>query len=83
MQDKDITLEIISPQGKDSFTFRMTAKVSEVIEQARVKFGFEPGGFILKRKTGNETLSPERTLVSYHLSDGDQLLLVPEMGSGV
>jgi hypothetical protein len=79
--DKDITLIIQSPRGRKEMTFDKTTKVAEVIEAARQAFGFEPGTFVLKR--GEEVLAPERPLVSYGLEDGDVVLLVPEMGSGV
>lgn len=54
-----------------------------VAPAARQKFGFEPGAFVLRRQTSDEVLAPERPLVSYHIADGETLLLVPEMGSGV
>jgi hypothetical protein len=78
-----INVVIQSPRGRDSFSFEKTTKVSEVIEKARSKFGFEPGVFILRREKTGETLAPERPLVSFHLEDGEILLLIPEMGSGV
>ncbi len=79
------TIEVViqSPRGQASFSFDKTTKIAEVIEAARQKFGFEPGSFVLRRQTTEETLSPERPLVSYHIADGETLLLVPEMGSGV
>lgn len=82
-KDKDIEVVIQSPQGQQQFTFDKTTKISEVIESARKAFGYQPGNFILKRAKDNETLAPERTLESYHIQDGELLLLVPEMGSGV
>jgi len=78
-----IEINIQSPRGSYNFTFEKTTKVSEVVEAARQKFGFEPGGFVLRRQTPDEVLIPERPLVSYHIQSGETLLLVPEMGSGV
>lgn len=78
-----ITVTIISPRGTKEFVFEKTAKVQEVIDKARVAFGFEPGAFVLRREATNETLDPQRPLVSYHLEPKERLVLVPEMGSGV
>lgn len=83
MPEKTLTVVIQSPQGQKEFTFDETTKVSEVIEEARKAFGYQPGNFVLKREKNNETLAPERTLVSYHIENGELLLLVPETGSGV
>lgn len=82
MKDQ-ITVVVQSPRGSDSFSFEKTAKVSEVIEAARQRFGFEPGAFVLRRQSTGETLAPERPLVSFHIENGETLILVPEMGSGV
>ena len=81
--DKSIEVTIQSPRGSASFTFEKTAKVSEVIEAARQRFGFEPGAFVLRRQTPYEALEPQLPLVSYPIESGETLLLVPEMGSGV
>ena len=78
-----IDVVIQSPRGRKSFTFEKTAKVSEVVEAARVAFGFEAGSFSLKRERDGDVFAPERPLISYHVEDGEVLLLVPEMGSGV
>ncbi|MEQ8719630.1 MAG: hypothetical protein RLO52_22070 [Sandaracinaceae bacterium] len=81
--NQSISVVIRSPRGSDTFHFAKTTKVSDVIEEARQRFGFEPGAFVLKRERDGSALAPERPLVSYHLDDGEVLLLVPEMGSGV
>jgi len=83
MHDQSIELTIRSPRGAWSTSFPKTAKVSEVIEQSREHFGFEPGDFVLRRETAGDTLAPQRPLVSYQIENGEVLLLVPEMGSGV
>ena len=83
MPEKKVMVVIQSPQGEQQFTFNETTKVSEVIETARKAFGYQPGNFVLKLEKNNVTLAPERTLVSYHIQEGDLLLLVPETGSGV
>lgn len=81
--DRTINVIIQSPRGRNPFAFDKTARVAEVIETARTAFGFEPGSFSVKRERDGDVLAPERPLVSYHLEDGEVLLLVPEMGSGV
>lgn len=83
MEHKQIELVIESPRGTAAMTFDQTAKVAEVIEAARTRFGFEPGAFVLRRTNTNEALAPERPLVSYHFKEHEALRLVPEMGSGV
>jgi hypothetical protein len=81
--EKSVTIVVQSPRGTATFTFEKTAKVSDVIEAGRLKFGFDPGTFVLRRENTGETLAPERPLVSYHVEDHERFLLVPEMGSGV
>lgn len=83
MEQKQIELVIESPRGSATMTFDKTAKVAEVIEAARARFGFEPGAFVLRRANTNEALAPERPLVSYQFKEHEVLRLVPEMGSGV
>lgn len=82
-KEYEVTLHILSPRGSIDLTFEKTSKVQEVIDGARTQFGFEPGAFLLKRQSTGEVLVPERSLVSYHLADGETVTLVPEMGSGV
>jgi hypothetical protein len=82
--DKDLTFTVSSAGDDADFTFPKTAKVSEVIEAARVKFGLSPSdkytlAFIA---TPQETFDPNRTLVSYKVEDGSHLLLTSH-GSGV
>jgi hypothetical protein len=83
MPEQTIMVIIQSPQGQGEFTFAKTIKVSEAIELARTRFGYEPGSFVLKQDKGNKSLALERPLVSYHIESGELLLLVPEMGQGV
>jgi hypothetical protein len=81
--DRILQVVIQSPRGTREFAFDKTTKVAEVIEEARKAFGFEPGGFKLRREATGETLSPERPLVSFGIADAETLTLIPEMGSGV
>jgi hypothetical protein len=83
MNEHELRLNIQSPRGTKTLTFPKSAKIAEVIEAARVAFGFAPGVFVLRLASNNETLAPERTLVSYKIDDNDTLVLIPEMGSGV
>lgn len=83
MSTQTLTLTIRSPRETKEFTFNKTTKVLEVIEQARVAFGFAEGNFTLSCESDDSILQPERPLTSYHLDDGATLLLIPETGSGV
>ncbi len=80
---QQLKIAIRSPRGTREMVFDKTDKVAQVVEQARLAFGFEPGSFTLRRESTGEVLAPERPLVSYHVESGETLLLVPEMGSGV
>ena len=82
----DRTLEIViqSTRGSKKFSFPKETRIAEVIEEAIVAFGFAPGDkfeFVLATNPG-EPLRPERTLVSYHIEDGD-ILILTAIGGGV
>ena len=82
--DKTITIKIKSTRGTQEFTFEKQTKISEVIEEAVRVFGFAPGDrfeLVLESNPG-EPLRPERTLVSYHITDGT-ILVLTSIGSGV
>jgi hypothetical protein len=81
--DQDLAVVINSPRGQWEATFPKTVKVGVVTEAAREHFGFEPGAFQLRREISGEILDSTRPLVSYGIEDGETLLLIPEMGSGV
>jgi hypothetical protein len=83
LKDRDLQIFIASPRGRWEASFPKTTKVAEVTEAARQHFGFETGTFLLRRESTGEALAPERPLVSYGIADGETLLLIPEMGSGV
>ena len=83
MKDQNLMVVITSPRGRWEANFPKTAKVIEVVEAVRQHFGFEPGAFLLRLERTGETLASERPLVSYGITDGESLLFVPEMGSGV
>lgn len=82
--DKTLEIKIQSGRGTKDFSFAKETKISEVIIKAVSEFGFAPGDkFELMLSTDKEhALQPERTLVSYHIKDGDTLILTAT-GSGV
>lgn len=80
---QQLKIVVRSPRGTRDMVFDKTDKVAQIIEQARLAFGFEQGSFALSRESTGEVFAPERPLVSYHVKSGETLLLVPEMGSGV
>ena len=80
----EIDLVIKSPLGVWQHRFQKTTKIQEVLEAAKQHFGFAPNGsYDLRLESNpNEALKSERTLVSYHLKDGDVLVL-SDLGVGV
>jgi hypothetical protein len=82
-EDKDLTLTVGTPNGSFTADFPKTAKVSEVIAAAIKEKGLQGGADAFQLFKGKEQLAPpERPLVSFHLADGDKLLLAAT-GSGV
>ncbi len=82
--DKSIELTIETTRGTKVLSFEKTAKVADVIAAAVREFGFSSGDrfeLVLKSDTA-EPLRPERTLVSYHLTDGTTVVLTA-IGAGV
>jgi WXG100 protein secretion system (Wss), protein YukD len=82
----DRTLEIViqSTRGTKTFSFPKETKISDVIEKAVDAFGFAKGDrfeLVLATNPG-EPLQPERPLVSYHIKDGD-ILILTAVGGGV
>jgi hypothetical protein len=82
--DKELEIKIQSSRGTKDFSFPKTIKVLEVIAQAVQAFEFAPGdSFALMLATNpEEALDPNRPLVSYHVKDGD-ILILTATGSGV
>jgi hypothetical protein len=81
--DQQLTLTIQTTKGVwENAVFSKTAKVSEILQQVITKFGFAAdGNYKLKIKGAPENLEPQRTLVSYHLKDGD-VLSFTDLGKG-
>lgn len=74
--DKEFTLTIITTRGEYEDTFSKTAKVQDVIDKVRDHFDLTgTGTFELLIEGSEEELNPNRTLVSYGLEDGDELIL--------
>lgn len=74
--DYELTLVIETSQGNWEANFQKTYKVSEVIEDVKRHFGFSNEGKYQLKLASGETMKPERTLVSYHLKDGDHVTFV-------
>jgi hypothetical protein len=82
--DKNLQLSISTSRGTKEFSFPKQTKVADVIHQVVTAFGFASGDRLQLVLASNpeEALQPERTLVSYHLTDGTKLILTA-VGSGV
>lgn len=83
MKNQDLTVVIVSPRGRWETTVPKTTKVADLIDAARQHFGFEPDVFLLQPEGSDESLASERPLVSFGITDGAVLRLIPEMGRGV
>lgn len=83
VQDNTITVTIQSGQGSQVFTFPQQIKVADAARQAAKALGYpDAGSYALVRLSSNEELSGQRTLVSYHVEDGE-ILTLSATGSGV
>jgi hypothetical protein len=86
-----VTVNVQTPRGLWSLTepadaklrpqYPISTKISQVIADARVVFGFveEDSKYVLLR--GKEALEPERTLASYRVEDGVLLVLSVQGGN--
>lgn len=82
--DKTLDIKIQSTRGTKDFSFAKETKIADAIAKAVTAFGFAPGDkfeLVLATNPG-EPLQPERTLVSYHITDGTVLILTA-IGGGV
>lgn len=87
MQDKpdkhEITLTIGTPKGSFTAAFPKTAKVQDVIDTAIKKMQLDGSSDAFEAFHGDTPLVPTtRTLESFHLKDGDKLLIAAT-GTGV
>ena len=82
--DKQLEVQVQSSRGSRTFTFPQQEKISSVITTAASAFGFSPSDTfrIVLQSDPSNPLQPERTLVSYHITDGAVLILT-DIGSGV
>jgi hypothetical protein len=82
--DKILEIKIQSTRGTKEFSFDKETKIAEVITKAVAAFEFAPGDkFELVFATNpGEPLQPERTLVSYHITNGT-ILILTAIGGGV
>lgn len=79
-----IQVTIQSTRGTKQFDFEKTAKVADVIATAVAAFGFTQGDkfeLVLATNPG-QPLQPDRTLVSYQITNGTVLILTA-VGGGV
>jgi hypothetical protein len=76
--DQEITVVLKGPEPDWEATFPKTAKIEDVIKAYVAKFGLSTKGkYELRLESDpNAALRPERTLVSYHIKDGDVLVFV-------
>jgi hypothetical protein len=78
-----LTLTIGTPKGTFTADFQKTAKVSDVIAAAIEKKGLAGSPSEFEVFFDETPLTPvDRTLVSFHLKDGDTLLVAAQ-GQGV
>ena len=87
MQDKpdkkEITLTIGTPKGSFTAVFPKTAKLQDVIDTAIKKMQLDGSSDAFEVFYGEIHLTPvTRTLESFHLKDGDKLLIAAT-GTGV
>jgi hypothetical protein len=80
----DVTITIETTQGTWEHTFEKTNKIHDVIQAVIRHFGYAANGNYELRleKDPNLVLKPERTLVSYHIVDGD-VLIFTDLGVAV
>ena len=82
-EKNEITLTVGTPKGAFTAAFPKTAKVQDVIDFAIKKMQLQGGADAFEVFHGEERLVPTtRTLESFHLKDGDKLLITAT-GSGV
>jgi len=81
--EKDVCVIAVTTQGDWEKTFEKTSKVSEVIAAIIKHFGFAGNGkYELRLQPGStETMKPERTLVSYGLSEKCEKVFFTDLGN--
>jgi len=83
LNDNEITVTVQTGRGSKTETFPKQTKVEDVIAWAIQQFGLSPSEpYELVRQNGGVPLEPQRPLVSYHIEDGE-ILIVSAAGTGV
>lgn len=78
-----LALTVVWADEDGEFIVPKEAKVGELIALAVIRFKLSPTDkYDLMLPIGGQPLEHDRTLVSYHLKDGDELLLT-STGGGV
>ena len=81
--DNELTIKILTPDGIYEETFLKTAKVQDVLDSVIQHFGYAQNGrYELHSAETGEVLSPNRTLVSYQIKDGDEFVFT-DLGTAV
>lgn len=80
----EIEITIQTGRGAKQFTVAKQMKVSQLIQEAVLAFGFAPGDRfeLMLASNTTEALAPERPLVSYGIAAG-AILILTATGSGV
>lgn len=76
--DRDITVSVVSGRSPEPkmLTFAQQTKVAEAARKAGEAFDYPPDQtFYLVRQIDEVVLEDERTLISYHIQDGETLVL--------
>jgi len=80
---KTLSVTVGTPKGTFPADFQKTAKVSDVIDAAIEKKGLAGNPSQFEVYLGETLLTPtDRTLISFHVKDGDTLLVAAQ-GQGV
>lgn len=81
--DQNRLITVLTPDGNYEGTFPKTAKIQDVINAVIQEFGYAQNGrYELQLSDSGEALAPNRTLVSYQIKDGDQLVFT-DLGTAV
>jgi hypothetical protein len=83
-EKKTVDIKVQSTRGTKEFSFDKETKVETVIADAVKAFGFASGDKfeLMLASDPTKPLEPQRTLASYHITDGTVLILTA-VGGGV
>lgn len=73
--------EISPPNASRRPVYTQSTKIEQVIADARAVFNFVEGDNKYALLRGQETLEPQRTIVSYHIESGTLLVLSVQGGN--